>query len=111
MAQIQEHEDGLRSHIEEQLAAFGGVTVYSRAAHRTPTLLVELDGCDSQEVYRFLGSRGVNAPAGTFYAYETSRHLGLGDRGALRIGLAPYNNLDDVSRLMEGLKAFLSDAS
>ena len=62
--------------------------MHSRARHRTPTLLVGLGGRE-QEAYAFLAERGVNAPAGSFYALEASRRLGLGDTGALRIGLAP----------------------
>jgi selenocysteine lyase/cysteine desulfurase len=50
----------------------------------------------------------VNAPAGSFYAIEASRHLGLGDAGALRIGLAPYNDSDDVDRLLDGLQEFVA---
>jgi selenocysteine lyase/cysteine desulfurase len=56
-------------------------------------------------VYRFLAERGVNAPASSFYAVEASRHLGLGDGGALRVGLAPYSDDGDVDRLLEGLAA------
>ena len=52
---------------------------------------------------RFLAERGVNAPAGSFYAIEASRHLGLGDTGGLRVGLAPYNHDEDVDRLLTGL--------
>ncbi len=50
----------------------------------------------------------MNAPAGSFYALECSRWLGLGDTGGLRIGLAPYSDAADVDRLMEGLRAFLA---
>jgi hypothetical protein len=56
----------------------------------------------------FLAERGVNAPAGSFYAIEASRSLGLGDGGGLRIGLAPYNSDADVDRLLAGLAEFLS---
>jgi selenocysteine lyase/cysteine desulfurase len=49
----------------------------------------------------------VHAPAGAFYAIEASRRLGLGDGGALRIGLAPYVDDTDVDRLLEGLGEFL----
>jgi cysteine desulfurase family protein (TIGR01976 family) len=105
MAAVEEHEDALRARIEEGLAALP-VTVYSRAAHRTPTLLVGLGGRE-QEAYAFLAERGVNAPASSFYALEASRRLGLGDGGALRIGLAPYVDDTDVDRLLDGLRAFL----
>jgi cysteine desulfurase family protein (TIGR01976 family) len=55
-----------------------------------------------------LAERGVNAPAGSFYAIEASRWLGLGDTGGLRAGLAPYTDADDVERLISGLRDFLS---
>ena len=82
-------------------------TVWSRAAQRTPTLLLGFPGGVEAVAYRFLAERGVAAPAGSFYALEASRHLGLGDAGALRVGLAPYNDESDVDRLLEGLAAFL----
>ena len=56
------------------------------------------------EFGRFLAGHGVNAPAGSFYALEASRHLGLGDTGGLRIGLAPYSDDSDVDRLLAGLR-------
>ena len=34
---------------------------------------------------------------------EASRHLGLGDRGAVRAGLAPYSDTVDVDRLLDAL--------
>ncbi|CAM5258749.1 cysteine desulfurase-like protein [Streptomyces griseomycini] len=104
---IGEHEDTLRGRLEEGLAAFGEVTVHSRAARRTPTLLLTLEGHDTADAYRFLAERGVHAPSGTFYALEASRRLGLGDTGGLRVGLAPYTGTEDVERLLEGLSAFL----
>ena len=53
----------------------------------------------------YLAEADINAPAGTFYAYEPARRLGL-DQGGLRIGLAPYNDDSDVDRLLTGLAAF-----
>ena len=47
------------------------------------------------------------APAGAFYAAEAARHLGLGDAGGVRIGLAPYNDANDVDRLIDALAAYL----
>ena len=105
MGAVEAYEDGLRARIEDGLHALPGLTVYSRAARRTPTLLVGLGGRE-QEAYAFLAERGVNAPAGAFYALEASRRLGLGDTGALRIGLAPYVDDTDVDRLLSALAAF-----
>ena len=108
LATVERHEDGLRRRIEEGLARLRGVTVHSRAASRTPTLLLSFPGRDPQDAYRFLAERGVNAPAGTFYALEASRRLGFGDRGALRVGPAPYTDDGDVDRLLTGLGEFTS---
>ena len=106
---VERHEERLRQRIEEGLAVLPGVVVHSRAASRTPTLLLSFPGRDPQDAYRFLAERGVNAPAGTFYALEASRRLGFGDRGSLRVGLAPYTDDDDVDRLLDALGEFLAD--
>jgi cysteine desulfurase family protein (TIGR01976 family) len=104
---VEEHEDGLRERLEEGLAALPGVTLRSRAARRTPTLLLTFDRHEPAAVYRHLAERGVNAPAGHFYALEASRWLGLGDTGGLRVGLAPYTDDSDVDRLLAGLAEVL----
>ena len=108
LAAVDEHEERLRRWIEDGLAGLPGVTVHSRAARRTPTLLLTFAGRTPDEAYRFLADRGVNAPAGSFYAIEASRFLGLGAAGGLRVGLAPYNDDADVDRLLSGLAEFLS---
>ena len=106
MHALEEHEDRLRERIEDGVRDLPGVTLWSRAAARTPTLLLTFAGRDAGAAYRFLAERGVNAPAGSFYALEASRHLGLGDTGGLRVGLAPYNDDSDVDRLLAGLREF-----
>jgi len=102
------HEDRLRARIERAVGDIAGITLHSRAQHRTPTLLMTFDHHTGNEAYEFLGSRGVNAPAGSFYAYEPARRLGLGSAGGLRVGLAPYNDDADVDRLLEALTDLVS---
>ncbi|GAA4064693.1 cysteine desulfurase-like protein [Streptomyces shaanxiensis] len=104
---LHEHERVLRTRLEEGLHALGdAVTLHSKAADRTPTLLMTLDGRDAREAQAHLAARGVVAPAGSFYAYEPFAALKLEDP-ALRAGLAPYNTTDDVDRFLDGLAAFL----
>src|SRR3954470_3403081 len=105
---LEEHEDALLARLQAGVAQLPGVTVWSRGARRTPTLLLTFDGRDAADAWRFLAERGVNAPAGNFYAIEASRWLGLGDAGGLRAGLAPYTDEDDVDRLLTGLADFLA---
>ena len=66
------------------------------------TVLFDLPGHTADEVS--LGPQraaGVTAPAGAFYAIEASRHLGLGDHGAVPSArLAPYTDAGDMERLL-----------
>jgi len=107
-AALHEHEEVLRAKLEEGLAALPGVEVRSRAARRTPTLLATFEGHAASDLTQSLAEGRVLAPSGNFYALEASRHLGLGDVGGLRMGLAPYTDESDVDRLLEGLGAALA---
>ena len=80
--------------------------LHSRADDRTPTLFLTFAGRDPFDAYRFLAERNIAAPAGTFYAYEPARVLGV-DAG-LRIGLAPYNDDAEIDRLLAALEDFLA---
>jgi selenocysteine lyase/cysteine desulfurase len=79
------------------------VRTYGEPARRTPTVLFSVDGVPGERVHQGLAAVGVNAPAGSFYALEASRRLGLGDTGAVRAGLAPYTSAEDVDRLLAAL--------
>ncbi|GAB3486021.1 cysteine desulfurase-like protein [Flexivirga sp.] len=99
------HEEALRERLEAGLAQFPEVTVHSRAKRRTPTLFMTFAGRPADQVADYLATDGIDAPAGTFYAYETARRLGI-DSG-LRAGLAPYSSVDDVDRFLTSLGACL----
>ncbi|MGV9254841.1 cysteine desulfurase-like protein [Streptomyces sp. NPDC003697] len=107
MTTLEEHEDALCRRIEAGLTALPEITVHGRAPRRTPTLLLTIEGRDTADAHRHLAGRAVAAPSGSFYALEASRHLGLGDTGGLRVGLAPYSCEEDVDRLLQGLEDFL----
>jgi cysteine desulfurase family protein (TIGR01976 family) len=102
---VEEYEDGLREDLESRLAAIPGVTLYGHAARRTPTLLFTVEGHPPVAVAEHLAAAGVNAPAGSFYAYEPARHLGLGAAGAVRAGLAPYSDQSDIDRLVAAVES------
>jgi cysteine desulfurase family protein (TIGR01976 family) len=104
LAAVQAHEDELRNQLETHLAALTHVVLYSRAARRTPTLLLSIDGHDPAAVEVHLAHRGVNAPAGSFYALEAARTLGIGDNGAIRLGIAPYTDAADIDRALTAIR-------
>ncbi|CAN5680784.1 cysteine desulfurase-like protein [soil metagenome] len=108
MSALEHHEDTLRQQIEAGLGELAGVAIHSRAARRTPTLLLTFVHHEAATISAALAAQNINAPAGSFYAYEAARILGLGEPGGLRIGLAPYNNAEDVGQLLEALAGALS---
>lgn len=112
-AALDEHETRLRTRLEKGIEALGEeVVLLSRAAHRTPTLLLTFPRRRAREAYEFLAARDVLAPAGSFYAIETWTRLrdglGLEDDGGLRLGLAPYVDDTDVDRVLAGLAEWLA---
>jgi cysteine desulfurase family protein (TIGR01976 family) len=72
-------------------------TVSFTHLHRRPTLLAKA-----------LAERGINVWSGHNYAFEVARYLGLDEQeGVLRIGLAHYNTVEEVDRIMNSLKSLL----
>jgi cysteine desulfurase family protein (TIGR01976 family) len=106
-AALEAHEDGLLAWLEPRLRTLPGVTAYSNAKHRTPTLLFTAKNVEPQQIRQPLADRGINAPAGHFYAWETSHRLGLGTNGGVRVGLAPYTDHTDVERLVDAMTEIL----
>lgn len=101
MTALDAYEESLVARLEDGLAASDRVRLVGSAPHRTPTRLFEVEGVASAEVADRLAAADVNAPAGSFYALEASRWLGLGDGGAVRAGVAPYTTAEEVDRLLE----------
>ena len=64
-----QHEDAAAGPARGRAAQLPGVTLYSRAARRTPTAAGHVRAATTRSrVRHFLAERGVNAPAGSFYA-------------------------------------------
>ncbi len=103
MRAVEQHEERVFGRLMAGLRDLAGVRLHGSPERRTPTAYFSVAGHSGAEVYAHLASLGVNAPASHFYAVEASRRLGLGDTGAVRAGIAPYTNDDDVDRLLEGL--------
>jgi cysteine desulfurase family protein (TIGR01976 family) len=106
MSALETYEEDLCAQLAGRLGDVGAA-VLAHPARRTPTLLFEVPGTDPAALAEWLAEAGVNAPAGSFYAVEASRHLGRGDRGGVRAGLAPYTDQEDVERLVAGVEAFV----
>lgn len=106
--EIDAHENRLLRNVEDAIVSRGEqVTLHSLANDRTPTLFLTFRDKVSEDAYLYLAERNVLAPASSFYAHEAFSQLGVADTAGLRIGLAPYNDDQDIDRLTTALGDFL----
>jgi cysteine desulfurase family protein (TIGR01976 family) len=92
----------------EGLSAIPGVRLYGPApdAPRTSTISFTVKGHTSEAVVRRLVEGGVFLSHGDFYALTVVERLGV--EGLVRAGCTCYTTMDEVQRLIEGLKAIAS---
>ena len=107
MKSLEAYEEELFEYLEKELSGLPGITLYGHAQKRTPTLYFNFANVIGLDIYKFLATKKINAPAHNFYAYEVSLALGLGEEGAVRAGLAPYSTKDDVERLVLALRQMI----
>jgi cysteine desulfurase family protein (TIGR01976 family) len=105
MAAVEKQENELLAKLEAGLRQIDGVDIRSRATRRTPTVLFTVADLASATVSRSLADVGVNAPAGSFYAADCARVLGLAGVGAVRAGISLYTDSTDVERLVAAVAA------
>jgi selenocysteine lyase/cysteine desulfurase len=77
------------------------VTLYGKAARRTPTAFFTVAGYTPRQVAARLAVRRVNVWNGDNYAWELAGAFGLRDSGGgVRAGLVHYNDQAEVDRLL-----------
>ena len=103
MTAVEEYEMALFARLLDGLGAMSHVTLYGKAARRTPTAFFTVPGLTPREVASRLAARGVNTWNGDNYAYELCGALGLEPDGGVRAGLVHYNDASDVDRLLAGV--------
>lgn len=104
MAAVECHEQELFAVLLGGLDAMRHVTTYGKAARRTATAYFTVAGQAPDQVARFLADRKINVWSGHNYAWELTGALGIRDSGcAVRAGLVHYNDVSDVSRLLEAV--------
>jgi cysteine desulfurase family protein (TIGR01976 family) len=106
MTAIGAYERGLARQLLAGLAAIPAVRVWGirdldRLAERTPTVALTVAGQSPRAVATALGSQGVFAWDGDFYATALIEHLGLAESGGVvRLGLVHYNTAEEVDRTL-----------
>lgn len=73
---------------------------------RAPTMSFVVDGYKAEEVSQVLARSGAFLSHGNFYALTVVRRLGYESQGLVRVGLACYNTLEEVDRLIEEISKF-----
>ncbi|MBV9094414.1 MAG: cysteine desulfurase-like protein [Streptosporangiaceae bacterium] len=101
MAAVERYEASLFARLLDGLAAMPHVTLYGKAARRTPTAFFTVAGYSPRQVAERLAARKVNVWDGDNYACELTGAFGLRESGgAVRAGLVHYNDEADVGRLL-----------
>ena len=101
MAAVERYEVQLFTRLLDGLAAMRHVTLYGKAARRTPTAFFTVAGYSPREVAARLADRKINVWNGDNYAWELAGVFGLRDSGGgVRAGLVHYNDAAEVDRLL-----------
>jgi cysteine desulfurase family protein (TIGR01976 family) len=108
-AMIHEHELELCKRLVAGLVELPGVRVWGitdpkRLHERVPTVSITHRKLAPVALADYLGSRGIFAWHGNFYALPLTEALGLEPDGMVRLGLLHYNTSDEVERLLAVLK-------
>ena len=107
---FQQHERELTEQLISGLLAIPGLTFYgikdpSQFDRRTPTVAIRMEGRTPRELATHLGERGIFTWDGNYYAINLAERLGVQESGGmLRIGLAHYNTVEEVERLLTELR-------
>jgi selenocysteine lyase/cysteine desulfurase len=101
MAAVEQYEGALFTRLLDGLATMRHVTLYGKAALRTPTAFFTVAGYTPRAVAAALADAKVNVWNGDNYAWELARVLGVREAGGgVRAGLVHYNDEAEVDRLL-----------
>ena len=103
---IQSHERSLGERfldgLPERYSLYGLSTMDGRVA----TFAFNHPELSAREIATRLGERQIAVWWGDYYAVEVMKRLGLGEDGAVRVGIVHYNTADEVDRLLECLSGY-----
>ena len=73
----------------------------ARFDQRAPTVAFTLEGYTPRQIAERLGQEGIFVWDGNYYALAVFERLGVEDSGGMvRVGIAHYNTLREVDRLL-----------
>jgi len=112
MLAIDAYEEPMAKRLRIELGKIEGLKLYTspEGFPKTSTVSFTIEGKNSHDIAVFLASRGIFVWDGDFYAIEITNHvLKLEEQGGLlRVGLAPYNTMEDIDRTIKAVQDFLN---
>ena len=105
-----DYEQGLSAQLIAGLREIKGTTIYgitenARLNWRVPTVTCNITGRTPLELAQHLGSHGIFAWDGNYYALGIMERLDLEKSGgALRLGMAHYNTAEEVNQVLNCLE-------
>ncbi len=107
MELIEAYENTLSDRLREGLSAIEKVKMYQSdsTVSKTPTIAFNVKGYTPREVCRILAEEhSIFIADGHFYASTLANKLDIIKEGGwVRAGLAPYNTIEEVERLIEAI--------
>lgn len=110
MQTIDDYENELAAEVESFLRSLPEVKLYrASSGRRTPTFAFTIEGHQSREVTAWLSEKyNMCVADGDFYASTMAEVLDVYPAGGwVRIGLAPYNTMEEIQQFKEALAAFI----
>jgi cysteine desulfurase family protein (TIGR01976 family) len=107
---IMDYERGLTAQLLSGLLEIKGLQVYGitnpqQLAWRVPTIACNIEGHTPRELAKHLAAQGIFVWDGNYYALGIMERLELeGKGGALRLGMAHYNTISEIDRVLECLE-------
>ena len=100
--QIEKHENELLAYATEELLKIDGLKLYGTAANKTSVISFNLSGIHPYDVGTILDKMGIAVRTGHHCAQPIMDYYKI--PGTVRASFAFYNTLEEVDRLVEGVK-------
>lgn len=105
--QFEAYENMLADRLRQGLSSLQGITLYQAptSVPKTPTVAFTIKHIPPKKVCEKMAELAIHIESGDFYAMTVVKRLGLTNSGGLiRAGIAPYNTVEEIDRLIEGIE-------
>lgn len=104
---MENYENELAMRLREGLSQIDSVTIYQapELEPKTPTVAFTVDGMLSSDVcFELVEQHALHLESGDFYAMTLVEKLDVGEGGVIRAGIAPYNTVEEIDRLISAIE-------